>query len=700
MKHYIWVIVMCCWGTAAAQYVSRRPAVEERLFRSAVIDQKIEEVKQLLSGNPKLAWMFENCFPNTLETTVHYRQLDGDDDTFVYTGDIHAMWLRDSGAQVWPYVAFANQDPLLAKMLRGVILRQWKCIILDPYANAFNDGPTGGEWQKDRTDMKPELHERKYEIDSECYPIRLAYQYWKVTGDATVFGDLWLQAIRKVVQTFREQQRKDGLGPYRFLRVTDRAFDTVGWDGKGAPAKPCGLIASAFRPSDDAQILPYLVPANFMAVSSLRKASEILLKVNREEMLAKECSSLADEVEQALKVHAVVEHPKYGKIYAFEVDGYGNHLMMDDANVPSLLGMGYLGDVPMDDPVYQNTRRFVWSEDNPWFFRGKAGEGIGGPHIGYDMVWPMSIMMKCFTAQSDDEIVHCMQLLQNTDAETGFIHESFHKDDASKFTRKWFAWQNTLFGELVLKLIGDGKVGLLNQKQIDIVVHRGANALAPENTWESAKAALDYGAKWIEVDVRKSKDGVLFNLHDETLDRTTNGKGLLSDMLSENVRKLDAGSWMGPQFAGLHVPTIAEMLDSLQGKAYVFFDVKRGTPIPALVSLVREKGFADKSFFWFGDEGMLREFISLAPEMKIKVNAGDIQRLKYWQDICTPSYVEIAPEKITDKFRSYCHQHGIKVMAACQEDDTSQFQLVIDKQADLVNLDRPEVFLPLLQQAQ
>ena len=237
------------------------------------------------------------------------------------------------------------------------------------------------------------------------------------------------------------------------------------------------------------------------------------------------------------------------------------------------------------------------------------------------------------------------------------------------------------------------------QNSIDIVVHRGANALAPENTWPSAEAALQYGAKWIEVDVRKSKDGVLFNLHDETLDRTTTGKGLLSDMRSENVRKLDAGSWFGPQFAGLHVPTIAEMLDSLQGRAYVFFDVKRGTPIPTLVNLVREKGFADKSFFWFGDEGMLREFIALAPEMKIKVNAGDIDRLKYWQSICKPSYVETAPEKITDKFRSYCHKHGILVMAACQEDDTSQFQLVIDKKADLVNLDCPEVFLPLLRKA-
>lgn len=233
-------------------------------------------------------------------------------------------------------------------------------------------------------------------------------------------------------------------------------------------------------------------------------------------------------------------------------------------------------------------------------------------------------------------------------------------------------------------------------QNIEIVVHRGANALAPENTWPSAEAALRYGADWIEVDVRPSKDGVLFNLHDATLDRTTNGTGLLADMLSEDVRRLDAGSWFDPQYAGLQVPTIGEMLDSLRGRAGVFFDVKRGTPIASLVSLVREKGFADKSFFWFGDEAMLREFISLAPEMKIKVNAADIDRLKYWQTVCTPSYVEIAPEMITDEFRSYCHSHGIRVMAACQEDDTSQFQTVIDRRADMVNLDRPEVFLPLL----
>ena len=242
-------------------------------------------------------------------------------------------------------------------------------------------------------------------------------------------------------------------------------------------------------------------------------------------------------------------------------------------------------------------------------------------------------------------------------------------------------------------------VAAQNSVGIEVVVHRGANALAPENTIASADSALKYGAKWIEVDVRKSKDGELFNLHDETLDRTTNGKGLLSEMLAKDVRNVDAGSWFGPQFAGTPLPSIAEMLDYLKDKANVFFDVKRGTPIPSLVKLVREKGFADKSFFWFGDEAMLHEFTALAPEMKIKVNAGDIDRLIYWQRICKPSYVEIAPEKITDAFRAYCHQHGIKVIAACQEDDTSQFQLVIDKQADMVNLDRPEVFLPMLRKA-
>lgn len=445
----------------AAAYKSNRPPVKKRLFTSKAVEEEIVRVKKLLS-NQKLSWMFENCFPNTLETTVHYRTTDGKPDTFVYTGDIHAMWLRDSGAQVWPYVQLANRDPELKKMLAGVINRQFKCIIIDPYANAFNDGAIGGEWMTDLTDMIPELHERKWEIDSLCYPLRLAYHYWKTTGDTSVFTEEWLQAIQLVLKTFKEQQRKDGVGPYKFQRKTERALDTLNNNGLGAPVKPVGLIVSSFRPSDDATTLQFLVPSNFFAVTSLRKAAEILTVVNKRTDLANECTELAREVETALNKYATYNHPTYGTIYAFEVDGFGNHFLMDDANVPSLLAMPYLGDMDVNNPIYQNTRKYVWSEDNPYFFKGTAGEGIGGPHIGYDMVWPMSIMMKAFTSQSDEEIKTCVKMLMDTDAGTGFMHESFNKNDATDFTRSWFAWQNTLFGELILKLVNEGKVDLLN----------------------------------------------------------------------------------------------------------------------------------------------------------------------------------------------------------------------------------------------
>ena len=446
----------------AQSYKSNRPPVKKRLFTSKAVEAEILRVKKLLT-NAKLAWMFENCFPNTLDTTVHYRELNGKPDTFVYTGDIHAMWLRDSGAQVWPYVQLANQDPELKKLIEGVIRRQFLCINIDPYANGYNDGPVeDNPWASDQTDMKPELHERKWEIDSLCYPIRLAYEYWKVTGDASVFDEDWLKAICNVLKTFKEQQRKDGTTPYTFMRKTERALDTLNNNGLGAPVNPVGLIVSCFRPSDDATTFQFLVPSNFFAVTSLRKAAEILTEVNGEKALAAECTALASEVETALKKYATYNHPEFGTIYAFEVDGFGNHMLMDDANVPSLLAMPYLGDVPVDDPIYQNTRRFVWSESNPYFFRGKAGEGIGGPHIGYDMVWPMSIMMKAFTSTDDEEIKACIRMLMDTDAGTGFMHESFHKDDPTNFTRPWFAWQNTLFGELILKLVNEGKVDLLN----------------------------------------------------------------------------------------------------------------------------------------------------------------------------------------------------------------------------------------------
>ena len=467
MKYSILTIFALTIVTAlsAQTYESRRPAQEERLFTSQVVEQKLNEVASQLT-NPKLAWMFTNCFPNTLDTTVHFDKdaNDGRGDTFVYTGDIAAMWLRDSGAQVWPYLPYAVADDMVKKMIAGTILRQFQLICIDPYANAFNDGPTGAGSHSDITGskMKPEVFERKWEIDSHCYPIRLAYNYWKTTGDASVFGPEWLEAIQLTLKTFKEQQRKNGNGPYYFLRVTDRQLDTKCHVGRGNPIKACGLIASSFRPSDDATTFEFLVPSNFFAVQSLRQASEILTVVNAKEALAKECMSLADEVEKALKKHAVVKHPKFGKIYAFEVDGFGNAFMMDDANIPSLLSLAYLGCVPANDPVYKNTRKFVLSEWNPYFFKGQAGEGIGGPHIGYEAIWPMSIMMRAFTSTDDKEIKMCIEMLMNTDAGTGFIHESFHKDNAENFTREWFAWQNSLFGELIIHLVNSGKLDLLN----------------------------------------------------------------------------------------------------------------------------------------------------------------------------------------------------------------------------------------------
>jgi meiotically up-regulated gene 157 (Mug157) protein len=444
-----------------ADYISKRPLAGKRNFSSKAVEETIRVIKAQLK-DPKLAWMFENCFPNTLDTTVEFGILNGKPDTFVITGDIHAMWLRDSSAQVWPYLPLANEDEELKKLLAGVIYRQTQCVLLDPYANAFNKTKVEEvHWMSDQTDMKPGLHERKWEIDSLCYTVRLAYHYWKTTGDDMVFDADWQKAAARIVDTFKVQQRKNGLGPYTFERETTRQLDTLSNHGYGRPLKPVGLINSSFRPSDDAATYGFLIPSNLFAVTSLRQLAEISSKLTGDNAFARECLALANEVEAAIRKYAIVKHPKYGKVYAFEVDGFGNATFMDDANVPSLLALPYLGCVAPTDPVYENTRKLVWSEDNPYFFKGKAAEGIGGPHVGYDMVWPMSIIMRAMTSSDDAEIAWCVKTLRDTDAGTGFMHETFHKDDPTNFSRSWFAWANTLFGELILKLVNEGKVNLL-----------------------------------------------------------------------------------------------------------------------------------------------------------------------------------------------------------------------------------------------
>lgn len=435
----------------AAPLLSKRPEPKDRKFISSAVDNAIKKIKKSIR-DPKISDLFENCFPNTLDTTVEFKMINGKPDTFVITGDINAMWLRDSTAQVLAYLPFVNEDEKLKEMFKGVINRQTKCILIDPYANAFNYGPTGSEWDKDLTEMKPELHERKWEVDSLCYPIILSYKFWKATDDTSCFDDDWIKAMKLVLKTFKEQQRKNNRGPYKFGRITSWSTDTVPGNGYGNPVKPVGLIVSIFRPSDDATIYPFLIPSNLFAVVALKHLAEIFKKVFYSDSFAAECLSVSNEVQNAANEYGIIEHLDYGKIYAYEVDGFGNRLFMDDANVPSLLSLPYLEYCSINDPIYQNTRTFLFSDNDPYFFKGKVAEGIGSPHTLINKIWPISIIMRALTSNNDDEIIQCLKYLKSTDAGTGFMHESFDKDNPEDFSRKWFAWANSLFGTLILKL--------------------------------------------------------------------------------------------------------------------------------------------------------------------------------------------------------------------------------------------------------
>jgi uncharacterized protein len=438
-----------------------RTAEGKRKFKSAAVEKAIAKIQSSI-GNKEIAWMFGNCFPNTLDTTVDFEVVNGRPDTYVITGDIDAMWQRDSSAQVWPYLPLMSEDPQLQQLIAGVINRQTRNTLLDPYANAFYKDPNKvSEWKTDDTEMKPGVHERKWEVDSPCYTIRLAHGYWKTSKDTAPFDDAWREAIAKIVQTFREQQRKDDRGLYHFMRRTEFQGDTLAGNGYGNPAKPVGLIFSMFRPSDSATIFPFLVPSNFFTVVSLRQAAEMLEQIRKDTALAGECRTLAEEVKQALRQYAVIRHVSSELIYAYEVDGYDNFYCIDDANVPSLLSLPYLEAVKTDDPIYQHTRNRILSNANPYYFQGKAAAGIGSSHTQTNMIWPLALTMQGLTSANEAEIHHCLITLQNTHAGTGFMHESFDKDNPSKFTRPWFAWANTLFGEFILKTFNE-RPDLLN----------------------------------------------------------------------------------------------------------------------------------------------------------------------------------------------------------------------------------------------
>ncbi len=436
--------------------VSNRPPIKDRTFSSNAVEEKILEVKSIIKDK-ELAWMFENCYPNTLDTTVDYEVIDGNPDTFIITGDIDAMWLRDSTAQVWPYMPLINQDEKLKNLVKGLVNRQVKCVQKDPYANAFyKDLTKESHWKSDNPTPIAGVHERKWEIDSLCYVIRLSNEYYKLTGDDSIFDDDWDQSMKLILNTFKTEQRKDGNSPYFFTRKTTAMIDAPTFSGTGRPIEPVGLICSMFRPSDDATLYPFLIPSNIFAVISLKQLYNIYSEVLDNTTFANSCLELADEVDFAIKRYAITEHLEFGNILAYEVDGFGNKVFMDDANVPSLMSLPYIGASESDYPL-QNTRTFLLSNSNPYYLKGIAAEGQASPHTGKEKIWPMGIILRAMTSNDTDEITMCLKMLKSTHADTGFMHEAFHKDDPYDYNRSWFAWANTLFGELIIKIYDENR---------------------------------------------------------------------------------------------------------------------------------------------------------------------------------------------------------------------------------------------------
>ncbi len=418
-----------------------------------VIEQRLKPVMEQLEPVTGLPEMFRNCFLNTLETTVKRREHG---DTFIITGDIEAMWLRDSTAQVLQYVRFAD-DPAVAEILEGLLARQAACVAVDPYANAFNETASGRHWDShDLPEPDPRVWERKYEIDSLCWPLLLAERLEEKTGRRNFLTPEFHEMMRTVVRVFRREQRHEE-SEYRFIRHSPWPEPDLGEDGRGAPVASVGMTWSGFRPSDDACTYGYLVPSNLFAA----RVMESLIRFARalgDSELAEEAGSLREEILTGLERHAVVHTEKHGEIWCYETDGLGHYLLMDDANCPSLLSLPWLGVCDRTDPRYLRTRSFILSQDNPYYCSGAVAEGVGSPHTPKGYIWPIALCVQILTATDDGEAAAALRMLLATDAGTGLMHESFDPDQPERFTRPWFAWANSMFGEAIHTLYDEGRL--------------------------------------------------------------------------------------------------------------------------------------------------------------------------------------------------------------------------------------------------
>lgn len=396
--------------------------------------------------NEKLRKMFHNCFYNTLDTTIEF--LDNDE-VYLVTGDIPAMWLRDSSASVIQYLDFVNIDEDIFKLIKGLIKRQFFYINVDPYTNAFNKEPNGAGHKDDHGLRTPFTWERKFEIDSLCYPIWLIYSVYNSTKDITLLDDLFVRTCKTIMNVFKKEQNHHELSDYYHYRDGEKEGFNIPNHGKGGEIKQTGMIWSGYRPSDDACKYGFFIPGNMFAVVILGYMSELLKEINQNE-LSDEALKLRKEVDDGIKKYSIFNHYKYGKIYAYETDGLGNYLLMDDANVPSLLSIPYFKYADIEDEIYQNTRRYCLSFDNDYYYEGEVIKGIGSPHTPSGYVWHIGVALQALTTNDEQERKELIYMILNSDADTLFTHEGVYKDDDKIFTRSWFAWSNSLFAYLIL----------------------------------------------------------------------------------------------------------------------------------------------------------------------------------------------------------------------------------------------------------
>ena len=411
----------------------------------ASLADQAADVRRRLGDHPA-ADLVAECLTNTWTTAMHWSGR-GDREVFVATGDIPAMWLRDSTAQVRPYLVAARDDDTVADVIAGVSRRQVRCVLTDPYANAFNDGPDGRHGNDDLPPPGPWVWERKYEVDSLAAVLQLGYALWRGTGRTDHLGDDFTRAARVIVDLWRLEQRHAD-SAYTFERLDpNQAYDTLPNDGRGTPVGDTGMTWSAFRPSDDRCAHHYLVPANALASVSLLGLAELGRDVLGDPVLAADAEGLAGRIDAGIGEHAVDDD-----VLGYEVDGLGGRLVGDDANLPSLLALPLIGWCTADDPTYVATRETVLSATNPWYYGGSAASGVGSPHTPAGHVWPLAIATAGLTSTGDGSAE--LELLARTTAGTGLMHESFHVDDPGTFTRPWFGWANAMFSELAMSVTG------------------------------------------------------------------------------------------------------------------------------------------------------------------------------------------------------------------------------------------------------